>query len=117
MTPPHDPPSALELVTAVREFLEADVMAATDGRVKFHTRVAVNVLGMVERELALGPTMEESHRRRLAELGVQDDRELVEAIRAGHFDDDPSPLLDAFEAAVWAKLAVANPGYPEKKRP
>ena len=47
----QDRPTAAELVAAVREFLERDVMAATEGRVQFHTRVAVNVLGMVEREL------------------------------------------------------------------
>ena len=47
----QDRPTAGELVTAVREFLEHDVMAATEGRVQFHTRVAVNVLDIVEREL------------------------------------------------------------------
>ena len=41
---PSRPPR--ELVTAVREFLERDVMPATEGRVQFHTRVAVNVLGI-----------------------------------------------------------------------
>ena len=117
MTPPHDRPTALELVTAVREFLEKDVMAATEGRVRFHTRVAVNVLEMVEREMGVGSLQEIGHRGRLAALGVEDDRELVEAIRAGRFDDDPAPLLAMFEAAVWAKLGVANPGYPESKTP
>ena len=47
MTAPHDLPDAAGLVEAVREFLERDVMTATEGRVQFHTRVAVNVLGMV----------------------------------------------------------------------
>ncbi|MDQ1374233.1 MAG: hypothetical protein QOJ09_1571, partial [Actinomycetota bacterium] len=61
MTAPHDIPTAAQLVEAVREFLERDVMAATEGRVQFHTRVAVNVLGMVERELALGPAQAAEH--------------------------------------------------------
>ena len=43
MTAPHDVPGADELVRAVREFLERDVMEATDGRVRFHARVAANV--------------------------------------------------------------------------
>ena len=47
MTAPHDPPSVAELVEAVREFLETDVMEATDGRVRFHARVAARVLAMV----------------------------------------------------------------------
>ena len=43
----HDTPSAQQLVEAVREWLERDVMAGTTGRLQFHTRVAVNVLAMV----------------------------------------------------------------------
>ena len=41
----HDRPTAAELVAAVHEYLERDVMTATEGRVAFHARVAVNVLG------------------------------------------------------------------------
>ena len=48
----QDRPTAAELVQAIREFLEHDVMAATDGRVQFHARIAGRVLAMVERELA-----------------------------------------------------------------
>ena len=47
-------PTAEELVEAVREFLEKDVMSATEGRVQFHTRVAINALNTVQRELELG---------------------------------------------------------------
>ncbi len=50
----HDRPTAAELVAAVREYLERDVMTSTEGRVAFHARVSANVLGMVERELELG---------------------------------------------------------------
>lgn len=114
MTPPHDPPSAAELVVAVREFLESDVMQATEGRVRFHVRVAINVLGMVERELHDGAAQEEAHRHRLAELGVADDEELVAAIRSGRFDADPSTLLAALGETVTAKLAIANPRYAER---
>ena len=61
----QDRPTAAELVAAVREFLERDVMEATEGRVQFHTRVAVNALGMVERELEQSAAMaaEEGARR------------------------------------------------------
>ena len=50
----HDVPSAHDLVEAVREWLERDVLAGTSGRLQFHARVAINVLAMVERELELG---------------------------------------------------------------
>ena len=50
---PTDRPTVPELVEAVREFMENEVQPNLEGSVAFHTRVAVNVLRIVERELAL----------------------------------------------------------------
>ncbi len=111
VTAPHDAPTTAELVEAVREWLERDVMPATEGRLQFHARVAVNVLAMVEREIALGPEQEARHRARLAALGVADDAELAARIRAGEFDDRYTEVRDAVRASVRDKLAVANPRY------
>ncbi|WP_245641821.1 DUF6285 domain-containing protein [Nonomuraea candida] len=107
---PHDVPSAAQLVAAVRDFLQTDVLPAVEGRARYHTRVAVNVLGMVEREIRLGPEQAERHAARLAELGVADDAELAAAIRQGRVTDDAA-LLTALEQAVRAKLEVSNPAY------
>ena len=52
---PHGRPTASELLEAVREFLTGQVMPATSGQVAFHARVAANALGIVARELELGP--------------------------------------------------------------
>jgi hypothetical protein len=104
-------PSTGELVEAVREWLQSDVLAATDGRLQYHTRVAINVLSIVERELALGATHEAAHLDRLRTLGVADDAALAAAIRSGELDD----RLPEVRALVWQsvrdKLAVANPRY------
>lgn len=108
---PHDAPSAVQLVEAVREFLERDVLDATTGRVQFHARVAANVLGMVERELEHGAVMAAAHRSRLAGLGYADDAALAAAIRAGELDDRADEVMAAVTASVLDKLAVANPGY------
>jgi len=107
----HDAPSVAQLVEAVREFLEQDVMAATEGRVKFHTRVAVNALRMVERELELGPAQAQAHAAALARLGVADEAELAAAIRDGRLDDRRAEVLDVLRQTVRAKLEVANPKY------
>jgi aminoglycoside phosphotransferase (APT) family kinase protein len=107
----HDAPTASQLVEAVREFLERDVMGATEGRVRFHARVATNVLGMVERELAAGPSLAAAHAARLEGLGVASDAELAAAIRSGGLDDRWSEVTAVVSAAVSDKLAVANPGY------
>ena len=111
MAAPHDAPSALQLLEAVREWIDGELIPATEGRVRFHARVASNVLGMVEREIELGPEQAASHRRRLEQLGVADDAELAAAIRAGAFVDRGDELRDVLRDVVVDKLRVANPGY------
>ena len=77
MTAPHDAPTATELLEAVREWIDREVIPSTDGRLRFHARVASNVLGMVEREIELGPSQQVAHKARLAQLGVASDAELA----------------------------------------
>jgi len=116
MTQPHDIPSAPELVEAVREFLERDVLPVLDGRVQFHTRVAVNVLAMVERELASGAAQAEAHKAGLAALGVSSEEELAALIRRGEADDRLDEVGRFVRETVRAKLEVANPKYLEQLR-
>src|SRR5690349_10771211 len=112
----QDRPTASELVTAVREFLERDVMAATEGRVQFHTRVAVNVLNTVARELDLGAGFAEAERARAAALLGHDapvddlERELAAAIRSGALDDTDAGVRAHVRETVREKLLIANPG-------
>jgi hypothetical protein len=90
-------PSSAELVRAVREFLEQDVMPATEGRLSFHARVAANVLAQIEREL---------------EGGLPDttgDADLVNAIRTGSVDFERT--YGAIRATVVAKLRISNPRH------
>jgi hypothetical protein len=113
----QDRPTAAELVGSVREFLERDVMAATEGRVQFHTRVAVNALGMIERELTLGPALRKAERARAAALLGHDaetdelEREIAAGIRAGSLDAQLDAVRAHVRQTVREKLLVANPGY------
>lgn len=104
-------PTAEELVEAVREYLREDVIEATEGRIRFHARVAANALAMVERELQGGPAAEDAHAAALLALGVEDEAGLAAAIRSGSLAD----RADEVEATVWAsvlaKLAIANPDH------
>jgi len=94
-----DRPSASELVEATREFLEREVLAAvTDPRLRFRTIVAINALGIAQRELEGGE----------AELDEEELAELARRIRAGDVPDDAIPLL---KRHVAAKLRVSNPRY------
>jgi hypothetical protein len=117
----QDPPSAAELVDAVREFLERDVMEldVLPGRVAFHTRVAVNALGIVVRELRDGPALAAAEHDRLVRLlghdGTLDDltTELAAGIRDGSLDGRRAEVVAHLRESVRAKLAVAHPGYGE----
>ncbi len=97
----HDRPTPIELVEAVREFLETEILPLLDDhRLKFRTLVAINGLGIAERELwagGAGPELAEG------ELG-----ELARRIRAG---DVPEGALALLQEHVAAKLRVSNPRY------
>lgn len=113
----QDRPTAVELLEAIREFVEHDVLPAVEGRVRFHARVAVNALGMLERELRLGPELDAAERARLAELLGHDSdvsalrAELARRIRDGSLDDRRAEVVAAVRASVRDKLLVSNPDY------
>ncbi|GAB2888468.1 DUF6285 domain-containing protein [Nocardioides pacificus] len=107
----HTYPDASEIVVAVREFLEHDVMPATEPGLSFHARVAANLLRTLERELALGPGGEERFQHRLAELGAADEEDLARRIRTRDLDPADERLLDALRTITGDRLAVANPKY------
>jgi hypothetical protein len=114
MSAPHDQPDAPALLEAVREFLTGEVEPTTEGRMRFHLKVAANVLAIVERELKLGDAQAARHRERLDRLGFDNDRELARAIRSGVLDGRAEVLASELRDTVGDKLAVARPGYGSK---
>lgn len=109
----HGSPTSAELVESVREWIERDVLPTTDGRTRFHARVAANVLAMVERELLAGSAQEIEHLERLASLHMADEAELAARIRDGSLDRRLDEIRDVLRADVAARLAVANPTYAD----
>jgi Domain of unknown function (DUF6285) len=108
---PHDVPSAAQLVESVREWIERDLIPASQGRVQFQARGALTALSIVERELSLSDELAERHAERLAALGCADDTELAAKIRAGAFDGRHGEVRAAVRESVVDKLRVANPRY------
>jgi len=108
---PFGRPTAAELIEAVREYLETNVMERSEGGARFEARVARNALGVVERELLLGRDVVAAHAFRLRDLGIGDDVALAAAIRAGDFDDGWEPVAAALAASARDQLLVANPSY------
>jgi len=111
MTAPHDRPTAAELLGALHEWMERDLLPGVDGRLQFHTRVAINMIDIVRRELELGPDQEVQHQEVLSSFGMNDDAELAAAIREGSFDSNLVEVLNRLRPVVEDKVRVANPRY------
>jgi hypothetical protein len=128
----QDHPTYDELLAAVQQFLETDVVPVLEGPKKFHARVAANVMGIVRRELASEETQLRSEWERLhavldAPEPIPGDRdtvrrqlrqrtaELCERIRSGEADAGPwrHAVIAHVRQTVVDKLAVANPKYLE----
>ncbi|WP_425839642.1 phosphotransferase family protein [Streptomyces fractus] len=107
--PPHDRPGADALLRAVQTFLTEET--AGDPRRRFLSKVAANAVAIARREALLAPALAEAHARRLAVLGVADDRALAAAIRDGTAPVDDAAALEAVRGGVTDKLTVANPAY------
>ena len=108
---PHDRPDALELLDAVRDFLDDEVREALEGRLAYHVRVASNALRIASRELRGASEIDARHVTRLARFGCGDDRELVAAIRSGALDERYAELSSELRQMVWDKIQVTNPRY------
>jgi hypothetical protein len=112
-----DQPSALELVTAVREFIEKHAMPELQGRTAFHARVAANALAIVARELEQGPKANEVERDRLKALLGQDgsldelNRELCRRIRSNGLALEDPALANHLVDTTLAKVAIDQPNY------
>jgi hypothetical protein len=118
----YDPPTTVELVTAVREFLEEQAMPQLEGRTAFHARVAVNALSIVERQLELAPAAEAAEHERLTALIGEDGdlegltRELCRRIRSGELGIGSAGLVAHLRTTTLDKLAVDQPRYSGYRR-
>ena len=112
-----DQPSALELVTAVREFIERHAIPQLQGHTAFHARVAANALAIVARELDQGAESSNEERGRLsALLGIegtleQQNRELCRRIRSEGISLDDPALGEHLRQTTLAKVAIDQPNY------
>jgi hypothetical protein len=127
----NDRPTAVELVDAVRRYLEAELLPTlTDARLRFQTLIAANVLTIVGRELSSEEDMlREEYSLLNTVLGhttttptglgewrqavEQANRALCAQIRAGDFDAAEAfrDLSRTLRQTVVRKLQVANPKY------
>lgn len=111
-------PNTRELIESVRDFLREDVHAATEGRLKFLTRVAANSLDIVLRERDHDDTLKRREAGRLETLlsstgSVEDLRwSLVRGLRDEKFALDDERLTAHLRNTVIAQLSLDQPAYP-----
>ena len=112
-----DQPSMLELVDVVRAFIEQRAMPELKGHTAFHARVAANALGIVSRELKLGPAAASDERMRLSALlghdgSIEDlNRELCRQIRDGAIGLETKGLKEHLDLTTRDKVAIDQPTY------
>ena len=117
---PQDRPTASELLSAIADFLREELMPALDRaepRLGFQMRVAVNALGILEREARLGSSADaREHERLVGLLGRQGtleelNRALAQELRTGQRDERDAALMAHLEATIADKIAIANPKW------
>ena len=112
----------LELVTAVRDFIEQRAMPELKGHTAFHARVAANALSIVKRELEIGGSSADAEQKRLQVLLDRDgslmdlNRELCRRIREGSINLDSPGLAEHLTLTTRDKVAIDQPNYSGLKR-
>ena len=109
-------PKTEELAQAVALWID-QIRPDLDPRNAFLARVAVNVLGVVGRELAQGPAAEARAAGLMADLLGHEgshaalNAELCSAIRAGDITVETAGLLVALQTMARDQLAIDQPNY------
>ena len=114
---PASKPDATQLLDAAIDYLERELSPTLGGYHRFQTRVTVNVLAQVRREIALAARQADAERLRLAALlgraGERDElsRELAARIRGGQIALDDPALLDHLRQSLLEALRINNPKW------
>jgi hypothetical protein len=128
----QDRPTAIELLEAAADFVDREILPATEGRIQFQSRVVANVMRIVAREIEKEDRFVGSEMHALAELlgadephvhGLDDLRKatfdlnqrLSEKIRSGDADSGRwrASVLKVVRQSVEDKLRITNPRYIE----
>jgi len=114
----HDRPDASELLAAIADLLEREVMPALAGGLEYRVRVAANLARILERETRLGPATLAREQVLLEELVGPGESvlalnaRLAARLRSGDTDPDfERRALAALREIARAKLAITRPGY------
>jgi hypothetical protein len=118
----QDEPTPEELIRAVADFLRNDIAPQIGGHDAFKLRVAINMLDLVTRQLALEQGSDAAELARLSRLLgkrgslAELNRTLADQIEKGEVDLQTPGLADHLWQTTMDKLAVDQPNYASYKR-
>ena len=118
----QDEPTPTELTKAVADFLRDDIAPTVSGHNAFKLRVAINMLGLVRRQLSLEEASDAAEAARLAKLLFMDgsllelNRVLAGKIARGEIDLQTPGLFEHLWQTTLDKLAVDQPNYASYRR-
>ncbi|MGH8013651.1 MAG: DUF6285 domain-containing protein [Candidatus Binataceae bacterium] len=114
---PRSTPDAPTLLKAAVKYLEEELMPSLSDYHRFQTRVTINVLNTVRRELEMRPAQAAGERERLAailghpgEVEALND-ELAEKLRTGIIVIDHPGLRVHIRQSLADALAINNPRW------
>jgi hypothetical protein len=110
-------PDTPTLLGAAVKYLEEELFSTLTGYHRFQTRITINVLKLVRRELELRATQSENERARLSEIlghegavkALSD--ELCDSIRQGAIDLNDEKLRAHLRQSLADALAINNPKW------
>ncbi len=116
----QDRPTARELLAAISDLLEGEVMPALQGPLRHQVRVAGNLCRILGREVELGAAHDARERHLLAELLGEEEsgrdaaalsRALIERLNGPGDAELEHRAWRALVEIVRGKLAIAKPGH------
>ncbi|ABF12385.1 DUF6285 domain-containing protein [Cupriavidus metallidurans] len=113
-------PDANRLLQAAAEYLERELLPTLTGYHGFQTRVCINVLKIVARELEMRPEAQARERRRLEDiLGKQGDvgalnRELATRLGAGDLPLDHVGVVEHLISTLQDALSINSPRWAKQ---
>ncbi|MGO9607733.1 MAG: DUF6285 domain-containing protein [Candidatus Binataceae bacterium] len=114
---PLSTPNSKIILQAAVKYLEEELMPTLTGYHRFKTRVTINALNTVRRELELRGAQAAAERERLAKLLGHDgdveemSRELARRIREGAIALDDPTLREHIRKSLADALAINNPKW------
>lgn len=114
---PDSMPDKPTLLGAAVKYLEEELLPTLAGYHRFQTRVTVNVLKLVRRELELRAAQSEAERARLSAIVGHEgavaalNDELCELIREGAIDLNDANLRSHLRQSLADALAINNPKW------